>query len=140
MFLFLMNFTKTSAPRLVLWLSFWFCCKNWMPRAVGRDLGMRRCSPALVTLIANGQRQLSPDRVPDFAKLLRLSGAEQNMLLLLSGGKEPQITMPAHKVLQKKSTLQRHGVRQGLFHPWFNLYLWEAARLPGFRTDAHELF
>ncbi len=100
----------------------------------------RRCSPALVTLIANGQRQLSPDRVPEFAKLLRLSGAEQNMLLLLSGGKEHNSAPLILKLPQKKPTLMRQGVRQGLFHPWFNLYLWEAARLPAFRADAHVLF
>lgn len=100
---------------------------------------LRRCSPALVTLIARGKRRLSPDRVPEFAKLLQLSNAEQRMLLLLSGEKEQENSPPIVPILKQKQPL-RHGVRTGLFQPWFHLHLWEAARLPAFRTDAHALF
>lgn len=103
-----------------------------------RDL--RRCSPALVTLIARGQRRLSPDRVPEFATLLQLSSAESRMLLLLSGGREQEKQQQPVTVFRQKQKPSRQGVRSGLFQPWFHLHLWEAARLPAFRADAHEIF
>jgi uncharacterized protein (TIGR02147 family) len=106
---------------------------------------LRRCSPALVTLIARGERRLSPDRVPEFAKLLRLSAHERRALFALVGSddlgeesaeKDAQNTTSRRQV--KKNA--RQSIRSGLFQPWFNLYLWESARLSAFKPDASHLF
>jgi uncharacterized protein (TIGR02147 family) len=101
---------------------------------------LRRCSPALVTLVASGQRNLSPDRVAEFSKLLGLSSAESRMLFVLSGGKEGHKPEPTLPILRQKQNVKRSGVRSGLFQPWFHLHLWEASRLPCFRADALSLF
>jgi uncharacterized protein (TIGR02147 family) len=97
-------------------------------------------SPTLVSLIARGQRKLSPERVADFAQLLGLSSAEQIALFYLSGGKSPQSEEPSAAGATSKKHAPRRIVRSGLFKPWFHLHLWEAARLPAFRADAFALF
>ena len=101
---------------------------------------LQTCSPTLISLIARGQRKLSPERVADLAQLLGLSSAEQNALFLLSGGEIPRSKVHSSTAAKLKEHAPRRIVRSGLFKPWFHLYLWEAARLPGFRLDAFALF
>jgi uncharacterized protein (TIGR02147 family) len=101
---------------------------------------LQTCSPTLVSLIARGQRKLSPERVADFAQLLGLSSAEKNALFVLSGGKSTKREDPLASSSGMKERAPRRIVRSGLFKPWFHLHLWEAARLPNFRMDAFFLF
>lgn len=106
---------------------------------------LRRCSPALVTLIARGERRLSPDRVPEFSKLLRLSAHEQRALFSLVGSDDISGTIATEdkqtpRCQRQASRKARQSIRSGLFQPWFNLHLWESARLPAFKPDAGHLF
>lgn len=106
---------------------------------------LRRCSPALVTLIARGERRLSPDRVTDFSKLLNLSAHERRALFSLVGSDDlsEDSTSSEHQFSRnpkpnKRTT--RRNIRSGLFQPWYHLHLWESARLAAFKPEAGLLF
>jgi hypothetical protein len=85
---------------------------------------------------------LGNSRLLQKADLTQVSELDWCMLLCLSGGQdlEKEKQGPIVPVLRQKQKQPRHGVRAGLFQPWFHLHLWEAARLPGFRADALVLF
>lgn len=106
---------------------------------------LRRCSPALVTLIARGERRLSPDRVPEFAKLLRLSPHERRALFSMLGSEDlteapAKQDEPRQRPQRQSRPNARQSIRSRLFQPWFNLHLWESARLSAFKPDAVHLF
>lgn len=92
---------------------------------------LRRCSIALVTLIAQGKRRLAPDRIPELAKALRLTARERQQLARLT--KECD-ELPCGNALIR----QRAG--DALLRPWYHAYLFEAVRLRGFSPEPAKLF
>lgn len=109
-----------------------------------KSLGLKRCSPALVTKVLKGQRKLTTDRISDFAKLLNLEPSEKTYLeRWLQGATDDKNGTNAARVDATKSKPISSKRKEGETHllsSWLHVYVKDAARLQGFHANATALY
>nr|HPI40011.1 hypothetical protein [Pseudobdellovibrionaceae bacterium] len=79
--------------------------------------GLRKVSPALVTLVLQGKRPLTLDRVDEFSKLFRLNAVEKSYLktwVLEKNNPEPKLNTHHPK--------NRKEVSTHILKDWINMY------------------
>lgn len=81
---------------------------------------LRRVSPALVSLILKGQRQLTFERVDEFAVLLKLSSSEKSYLKSWLDNKQDPGSKSIAKPVPNKN---RKQVSQHILQDWLNVYV-----------------
>jgi uncharacterized protein (TIGR02147 family) len=95
---------------------------------------LRRCSPALVTRVLQGQRRLTPDRVEAFARLLRLDAQEKCYLNHWITLQEGPVTNTEIRTAEPRPLIKKRKEGQNdLLKDWLNVYVMESCRLKGFR-------
>jgi uncharacterized protein (TIGR02147 family) len=103
-------------------------------KATDRSFSVRRraaeagdISPALVTQISQGRRQLTRERVEPLAKLLGLTRSERAAL----DRKVEQARSTASSA-PSKARLRRSAPDNSILSDWLHLYIKDAAQMPGF--------
>lgn len=87
---------------------------------------LRRVSPSLVTLIINGKRKLTFDRVEEFAKLLQLTVSEKIFLRDWTERKELNFI---EQDIEKTSIQRRKEVSLNILNDWLNVYVKDCFQL-----------
>jgi uncharacterized protein (TIGR02147 family) len=100
------------------------------------------CSPALVTQVLRGKRQLTRERVISFSKLLKLTRHEAGFLdSWVESERTPTravqvgVAMPLGMTKKVRGQPQNHLLRD-----WVNLYVKDASGLKGFKVDPEVVF
>lgn len=92
---------------------------------------MRRVSPALISLIIQGKRKLTLDRLEELAKVLKLSFAEKNFLHDWVIRSDPKLVEKLAKLNQDKETLRlrKKEVSLNILNDWLNIYVKDCFQL-----------
>ena len=100
---------------------------------------LRRCSPALITLVLKGERKLTLDRVDAFARVFKLSTEEKNFLTQWvcwgDATPRPRQKGPTEKEPAAKFVSRRKDAKSDFFSNWLNIYVRDACRLKDFRAE-----
>lgn len=94
---------------------------------------LRKVSPTLVSLILQGKRQLTVDRLDEFSKLLKLTATEK---AYLRNWIEPQALHPS--LAQEKTQKSRKDVTTHILSDWINVYVKDCFEIPAIQ-DKPEL-
>lgn len=92
---------------------------------------LRRVSPALVSLVVQGKRNITLDRADEFARLLNLNAGEKlflkNWILQLEGGRVAGETAAVVR--------SRRDVGTGILSDWLNVYVKDFFLLAAVRSN-----
>lgn len=98
--------------------------------------GLRRVSPALVTLILKKERSLTMDRADEFAKLLNLNLQEKSYFKFWLENKDPE-TGPSAPASNSQN---RKDVGTHILNDWLNVYVKDCFQLPQVQKDPTLLY
>lgn len=97
-------------------------------------MGLRRTSPTLVSLVTQGKRRLSLDRLEEFSQLLALTPTEREYL-------KKWIQPPSSlESIPQEQGLKRRKASVHLLKDWLNVYVKDAFQLKAVRKDPQLLF
>ncbi len=98
---------------------------------------LRRCSPALITLILKQERTITVDRASDLCKIMGLSHQEKTYFVdwidRLSGGETSLPTEPTSPPRRKAAPIS-------LLQDWLNVYVKDAFQIPSIQKDMQRVF
>jgi uncharacterized protein (TIGR02147 family) len=92
---------------------------------------LRRISPALVSLVIQGKRNVTLDRAEEFAKLLNLNAGEKAYFRNWIGQMEDKDFIEA-----TPAPRSRKDVGLGILSDWLNVYVKDFFHLPAVQKDA----
>jgi len=99
---------------------------------------LRRCSPALVSLILKGKRKVTIDRVDDLCKIMDLSALEKQHFIILI---EPQDSILSSEPSDPRRIKSgRRHVSTDFLSDWLNVYVKDAFRFPNIQKNPKELY
>ncbi len=90
-----------------------------------------RCSPALVSLVLSGKRQLTLDRLTSFCHIFGLNPKERLQVKMLLEGDSPSAKVEVEP--EPRQTGRRRRVSSSLLKDWLNPYVKDAIRLESVR-------
>ncbi len=99
---------------------------------------LRRCSPALISLIVQGKRKLTLDRLDDIAELLNLSSSEKRYLHGCLQDKEAKGT--GNSVLTDHKVGHRKQISSHILSDWMNVYVKDAFSLQSVQADWQNIY
>lgn len=97
--------------------------------------GLRKVSPTLVSLILQGKRQLTLDRLDEFAKLLKLTTLEKNFV---RNSIEQKTYVP--QTLIQKAQKSRKEVSTHILSDWINVYVKDCFEIPSVQSKPELVF
>ena len=92
---------------------------------------LRRVSPALVSLVMQGRRNLTLDRVDEFARLLDLNATEKFFFRHWVGGMEGKDFIESHA----RAPRSRKEASTSILNDWINLYVKDLFLIPAVQND-----
>jgi len=98
---------------------------------------LRRCSPALISLILKRERVITPERVEDLSKVMGLTSSERQYFKdwiekIALGEKFEPVT--------EKAQAKRKNVSTHLLKDWLNVYVKDAFSLSSIQSDPERIF
>ncbi len=100
---------------------------------------LRKVSPALVSLILQKKRQLTLDRVEEFAKLLRLSASEKSYLRVWLERRQNS-KLDASDTSKFTPEKNRKDVSTHILKDWINVYVKDCFQIPAVQADRSLIF
>ncbi len=98
---------------------------------------LRKVSPALVTLVLQKKRQLTIDRIDEFAKLFKLSVTEKTYLRLWIEKRQSHEAGINEKPNTQKN---RKEVSPHILKDWINVYVKDCFQIPAVQEDPQLVF
>ena len=95
---------------------------------------LEKCSAALVCQVLKGNRRLTRDQLPAFAKLFKLNGFEFEFL---DKGLRADFPSAAKNIEQK--VFKQRQPKNHILHSWLNVYVKDLVHLKGFSLDSKVL-
>jgi uncharacterized protein (TIGR02147 family) len=101
---------------------------------LGATKGLRKLSPALVSLVIQGKRSVTVDRADEFSKLLNLNTTEKIFFRNWVGQLEGKdFIESAHSTPSPAGT--RKNVSTSILSDWINVYVKDLFQLPAVQKD-----
>ncbi len=103
-----------------------------------------RCSPALISLILKGKRNITPERVEVISQILALSIQEKqyfkDWIFSKATGKKIELTSKSEISTTETNETKRVKVSSHLLTDWLNVYVKDAFQMEEIQNNPHKIF